>query len=83
MQIAVPAERKQYIASFIGAYMPHYRSDVRLALQRVVAEDGGSDVILEVNDLWHFNNAVYVEQVQGTQLAVNTKLDDLATCRKV
>ncbi len=82
MQIAVPAERKQYIASFIGAYMPHYRSDVRLALQRVVAEDGGSDVILEVNDLWHFNNAVYVEQVQGTQLAVNTKLDDLAAAAR-
>jgi hypothetical protein len=63
-----PAERK-YLASFIGAHMPHYRSDVRVKIAEAAIAAQRSDVLVEVGGLWHFNHVVYKEQVAGTALS--------------
>ena len=61
-------ENKKYLASFIGAHMPHYRSDVRLRLRDEVARDGFHDVLYELKDDWHFNPIVYQQQVEADVL---------------
>ena len=57
--------QKSYFASFIGAHMLHYRSDVRLKIAKAVEADGGDDLHLELNGLWHFNQVVYDTQVEN------------------
>ena len=66
-----PVEQRRFLASFIGAHMPHYRSDVRLKLLEAARADGGNDILVEVNDEWHFNKLVYDEQVKSKQLAAD------------
>lgn len=52
------------LASFRGASMPHYLSDVRLLLVNAVKKDKfRDDVVVELNDEWHFNNDVFGRQV--------------------
>ncbi|MGZ4954022.1 MAG: exostosin domain-containing protein [Methylobacter sp.] len=63
-----PAERP-LLASFIGAYMPHYRSDVRLRLRDEAVNDGMPDVVFDLNNDWHFNPMVYQAQVAGEALS--------------
>lgn len=63
-----PAQRK-YLASFIGAHMPHYRSDVRVKLAEAAAAAQRGDVLVELGGLWHFNHVVYKEQVAGKALS--------------
>lgn len=58
----VPAEKKKIFASFKGAHMKHYLSDVRLRLQELSQLKGYE---IEVSDLWHFNKMVYNYQVAG------------------
>ncbi|AGP83272.1 Exostosin family protein [Alteromonas mediterranea MED64] len=69
----VPISERRFLASFVGAYMPHYRDDSRLQLQRIVsASSDCKDVVIKVNDEWHFNKQVYEEQVQGVTLHPST-----------
>lgn len=56
----VPVEKKTIFASFKGAYMKHYLSDVRLQLKQLAHLDGYE---IEVTDLWHFNKMVYGYQI--------------------
>jgi len=57
-------------ASFKGAYMPHYLSEVRLLLDDALARDKvKTDIFLEVNDEWHFNKDVFTKQVNGTDIS--------------
>jgi len=63
-----PISEKRYLASFIGAHMPHYRSDVRPRLLDAAKADGGNDIFFELNGEWHFNRIVYQEQVQNKPL---------------
>jgi len=56
-----PAE-KTVLASFMGAHMPHYLSDIRLRL-RCLANTPGFEIRL--NEQWHFEQAVYGAQVEG------------------
>lgn len=57
-------------ASFKGAYMPHYLSEIRLLLDDALARDKiKTDIFLEVNDEWHFNKAVFVKQVNGVDIS--------------
>lgn len=65
IEIGVPSERRQYLASFIGSQMPHYRSETRLAFKNEAIADGGKDLLVEITSLWHFNRDVYDEQVRG------------------
>ena len=66
--IGKPPGQRRYLASFIGAHMAHYRSDVRVKLAEVAAAAGRGDVLVEMSGLWHFNHVVYKEQVAGKAL---------------
>ena len=57
-----PIKDKTIFASFIGAYMGHYLSDVRLRLLKLEAH---TDYAIEIKNLWHFNELVYEKQVLG------------------
>jgi hypothetical protein len=61
--VGKPITEKRYLASFIGAHMPHYRSDVRLKLLEAAKADGGDDILVDLGGEWHFNKVVYQEQV--------------------
>lgn len=58
------------LASFKGAYMPHYLSEIRLLLDDALTRDKiKTDIVLDVNDEWHFNKEVFVKQVNGTDIS--------------
>jgi len=59
---------KSIFASFIGAYMGHYLSDVRLRLLKLEVL---TDYAIEIKNMWHFNEQVYEKQVLGS--AKNTE----------
>ncbi len=65
IQVGKKVKDKAYFASFIGAHMGHYRSDVRLKLLDAAQADGGSDILVDLGGEWHFNKIVYQEQVQN------------------
>lgn len=65
-----PPEQRRWLASFIGAQMAHYRSDVRLRLLDVARASGRSDLLVDLGNEWHFNKVVYQEQVQHRPLSV-------------
>lgn len=61
----LPLERpRRYLANFIGAYNPQlYLSNVR----QVIFDDPNTagDLLIVKRDAWHFDRAVYEEQVRG------------------
>jgi hypothetical protein len=59
-----PVSEKKYFASFIGAHMKHYPTDVRLRLNELSSLPG---YLVEVKDLWHFNKVVYNYQVNAQE----------------
>jgi glycosyltransferase involved in cell wall biosynthesis len=67
-----PGEKK-YLATFIGAYRPAYRSDARLAIQAEAQKDGGHDVLVEIANEWHYEKVVYGEQVAGRTISVEDR----------
>ena len=60
----VPVEKKTIFASFKGAHMKHYPSDIRLRLKELAHLEGYE---IEVTDLWHFNKVVYNYQIANKQ----------------
>jgi hypothetical protein len=68
LEIGKPLPSKRYLASFVGAHMPHYRSDVRVRLLEAARLSGRTDVIVSLGDEWHFNRVVYQEQVSRKRL---------------
>ena len=60
-----PLAHRSLLASFIGAHMPHYRSEVRLALAQEVAKHSDLPLLFSLGDNWHFNELVYDFQVAG------------------
>jgi hypothetical protein len=58
----IPAPQKPIFASFIGAHMKHYLSDVRLKLRELSDKPGFH---VQIKDEWHFNKEVYNFQVYG------------------
>ncbi len=67
--IGQPLEKKRYLASFIGAHMPHYRSEARLRLAKAAQRGERSDILVEVGTQWHFEKLVYQEQAQHAAIA--------------
>ncbi len=61
-------EDKKVFASFIGAHMPHYRSDVRMQLFEAAKAAGDDDIIVDLGTEWHFNKIVYDLQVQNKEI---------------
>jgi hypothetical protein len=80
--VGKPITDKKYLASFIGAHMKHYPSDVRLKLMEAAKKDAGSDLLIEVNDEWHFNKIVYQEQVQNKKLSDDVIEDKKASTKR-
>lgn len=68
IQIGKPMRDRRYLASFIGAHMPHYRSDVRLRLFKGLSALDGDNVLVDLGDMWHFNRIVYDKQVSNKEL---------------
>jgi len=58
----LPPDKKTIFASFVGAHMKHYLSDVRVRLKDLANLPGFQ---IEIKDLWHFNKVVYNFQVNG------------------
>lgn len=63
-----PIQDRKLFASFTGAYMPHYISEVRKHLS-VLKGLPGYEVV--ITDLWHFNKIVYNYQIAGDQAHKN------------
>jgi Exostosin family len=61
----IAINERSILASFKGAYMPHYISKTR---QQIRALDRLDGFIIEVNDEWHFNPIVYGYQVMNNEL---------------
>ena len=55
---------RDVFASFTGAYMPHYISNVRQKLQTLSGLPGYH---VKIKDQWHFNDVVYKYQVKTDQ----------------
>lgn len=62
-----PGNRK-YLASFVGAHMPHYRSDVRVRLAEFLERRADARILVKLTGEWHFNKRVYKEQVASKAL---------------
>lgn len=61
-----PLSQRKLLASFIGSHMSHYRDDSRLRLANLKYEKSlNNNVVVHLNNEWHFNEYVYEEQVQG------------------
>jgi glycosyltransferase involved in cell wall biosynthesis len=52
---------RNYLASFIGAYMKHYLNDDR----KLLTEIESSNIYIQVTDMWHLNDTVYKYQVKN------------------
>ncbi|MCP9797729.1 exostosin family protein [Cyanobium sp. Lug-B] len=68
----VPIEQRPVFASFSGAHMKHYLSDVRQRMASLSALEGYQ---VTIKDMWHFNKVVYNFQVFGDE----SKKDAIAT----
>ncbi len=66
--------RKRYLASFIGAHMPHYLSDTRLRLR--MHENNPSFHIRITGNQWHLHGPSWQHQVEGLPLAEVYKIGD-------
>src|SRR5690606_34244542 len=73
-----PLEERPLLASFIGAHMPHYRSQVRLALAQEVAAHPDLPLLFSLGDDWHFNTLVYDFQVAGKAVTDQALAQDAA-----
>ncbi|MDH4482518.1 MAG: exostosin family protein [Rhodoferax sp.] len=70
-----PHGEKKTFASFIGAHMKHYPTEVRLRLNQLKELSG---YLVEIKDLWHFNKVVYNYQVFGQEKEKESiKVDDV------
>lgn len=63
--VGKPMRDRKYLASFIGAHMSHYLSDIRLRLFEGLSALDADDILMDLGDLWHFNDAVYEHQVKS------------------
>ena len=71
-----PPEQKKILASFIGANMPHYRSDIRIKLFESAKNSRRNDVVVDLGKEWHFNKTVYDEQVLNKPVGSQDKLTE-------
>jgi hypothetical protein len=65
----IPINERKLLASFVGAYMPHYLNDNRLRLEGEAKDYDSEDVFVELSNEWHFNPIVYEAQIHGKQLS--------------
>jgi len=71
---------KRYLASFVGAFMEHYLSDIRLKLKIF---SHLPDFCIMINNQWHFNEVVYEHQVSGKKLDLDEKSHEIVHYNQV
>ena len=76
----LPIERRTVFASFTGAHMKHYLSDVRLRMKELSGL-GGYQVTIK--DKWHFNDIVYEFQVYNNEDKEVTDQDAVISYNKL
>jgi hypothetical protein len=76
----LPIESRNIFASFTGAHMKHYISDVRLRMKELSDLEGYQVVIQEK---WHFNDIVYSFQVYNDYKKKTTDSDAVITYNKL
>jgi len=57
----IPIEKRKYLASFIGAHMDHYLTDIRLQIAKHLSSL--DNYYIKIKDMWHFNDLVYNKQL--------------------
>lgn len=68
---------KRYLASFVGAHLGFYPSDVRLRLQALA---GDARFAIRINrDKWHLQDVVFGHQAGGESLAESYRIDERVT----
>jgi hypothetical protein len=77
-----PIKKREYLASFIGAHMNHYRSDVRLRMREGLSALQKTDLLIDIGNEWHFNKIVYNEQVESSAIRLSDiEKENVATVR--
>ena len=77
-----PIKKREYLASFIGAHMNHYRSDVRLRMSEGLSALQKTDLLIDIGNEWHFNKIVYNEQVESSAIRLSDiEKENVATVR--
>lgn len=71
-----PLSDKKLLCSFVGAHMSHYRDQNRVILKELASALNEDDILVELGDQWHFNNHVYLEQVQNIELTEENLSED-------
>jgi hypothetical protein len=71
----IPIVDRPFLASFIGAYMNHYISSARLKITELLGNH--PDYRIKLNDMWHFNDLVYNEQL-NLEVEEFTSTEDLS-----
>ena len=56
-----PIEHRTYLASFVGAHMGHYITDIRIRIAKYLSALDG--YYIKIRDMWHFNDLVYNKQI--------------------
>jgi hypothetical protein len=75
-----PPRSKKYLASFIGAHMDHYITEVRPKLLKFKDLD---DWLIRLNEEWHFNTLVYGQQVENNYIAETRDINSYSVDEKV
>jgi len=73
LKIGIDPAKKPLLASFMGAHMTHYLSDIRLRLQQFASEP---DFIIKVKQQWHFEKVVYQHQMNQQALNQTYGIDE-------
>ena len=73
LKIGIDPAKKPLLASFIGAHLPHYLSDIRLRLQQFTNEP---DFLIRVKQQWHFEKVVYQHQMNQQALNQTYGIDE-------
>jgi len=56
----IALKKRKYLATFKGAHMPHYKSDVRLLLQNVYNNTvDKSNIYVQVSNTWFYNKEIF------------------------
>jgi hypothetical protein len=76
----LPIERRTVFASFTGAHMKHYLSDVRLRMKELSRLDGYQ---VTINDKWHYIDIVYEFQVYNNEDKKTTDYDAAVSYNKL
>ena len=76
----LPIENRTIFASFTGAHMKHYPSDVRLRMKDLSGLEGYQVVIKEK---WHFNDIVYNFQVYNDKKKKTTDNDSVVSYNRL